>query len=342
MTSNPISRNLTGGFQLSSKFIGPLNSAILFALTFIDLLAPALDKVTSKIIGIVMGAIVLLILNKINIAHQKQIAEEFPEPIVKIFFRDRSNFFTALLLPIAAIFFWYNIAHAESNGAIGDNIPGVKGLQSTLLGIKSDTNQIREDVASINTALNPTDARGRLTKLGYGLDDESKARAIESGDLTALQLYVEAKERLPLGTPVMGQRGGSNLEKPIMSRNPNTSKVIEILAKQGADLNQRYMLTFTQAQTGEIPKFNQLIAKLPPSQRFGISPSIVKANALVLAIWSKNDDAVKTLLALGASKDVGVDVQVPEVRNGTNTGQMITKQLSSAQAEATRLVQRLP
>ncbi|WP_166455364.1 hypothetical protein, partial [Duganella alba] len=225
---------------------------------------------------------------------------------------------------------WLALADAQG-------MPFARAELALMVSMVGDLRQVKEDVGAIRAALTPADARGKLKSLGYGFDEESKAKAIESCDLDALRLYREAGELLPLATPVLGQRGGSNLELPIMNRNPRLPQVLDLLAEQHADFDRRYMLTFTQAQTGEIPRFDQLVAKAPADLRFAVQPNLVKANVLTLAIWAGNQQAMRKLQALGARTDVGVEALVPEVINGVPSGRMTSMPLSSAREEAARL-----
>jgi len=186
------------------------------------------------------------------------------------------------------------------------------------------------------------DARRELMQRGYAMDDAAMARAIETCDLVALALYRRAGVVLPFATPVFGSRGGSNLERPIMAGTAGLAPMLDLLAPSAADLDRRYMLTFTQAQTGEIPRFGELLDNVPPAWRPFVQPSIVKANALALAVWSGNDAAIAKLLALGADPDVGVDVLAPALRDGMPTGQLTSVQIASARSEARRLGRPLP
>ncbi|NYE61650.1 putative caspase-like protein [Duganella sp. 1224] len=225
---------------------------------------------------------------------------------------------------------WLALADAQG-------LPFARSELALLTAMAGDLKQVKEDVGAIRAALTPADARGKLKAMGYGFDEESKARALESCDLDALRLYREAGEQLPLATPVLGQRGGSNLEMPIMNHNPRLPQVLDLLAEQHADFDRRYMLTFTQAQTGEIPGFDQLVARVAPDLRFMVQPNLVKANALTLAIWANNQAAMRKLQALGARTDVGVEALVPELRNGQPTGRLTAMPISSARDEAARL-----
>lgn len=340
-------KTLSRSLEFITRYVSPFNAITVFVLTCLDLFGPTLAKGASKALGIVLAALIIMILYRIYSASRLKSETGTSVSTAGMFFRDRTNIMAIGLIPVAIFFFWYNVAHAGaasdgsiSNGAISDNVPGVRHIQVSLLGIQNDVTSIKENVVGINLALDPTDVRGKLKVLGYGLDDESKAKAIEACDLEALQLYVAANETLPLATPVMMSRGGSNIEKPIMAKNPRLPKVLDILAAQGVDFNQRYMLTFTQAQTGEIPEFQKLVASVKPTERIGLSPSIIKANALTLTVWSKNEAAYKKLLDLGVSVNVGVDAQLPEIKNGLMTGQMVAKQIASAQSEVLRLTKQ--
>lgn len=336
---------LDNSLQLVTRYVSPFNAVTVMVLAALDLFEPSLSKTTSKAIGLVAGVLVILLLYRFYAARARTAVLGPQATVMSVFLRDRANIMAICLIPIAFFLFWYNAAHAgstisngqESNGAIADNVPGIRAMQASLLGIQNDVSGIKSDVSAIRIALTPTDARGKLKVLGYGLDDESKAKAIEACDIDALQLYVAAKEPLPLATPAMMSRGGSNIEKPLRAKNPKLPEVLEILAAQPVDFNQRYMLTFTQAQTGEIPQFNELVASLKPALRLGLSPPVVKANALAIAVWSDNQPAIDKLLALGAAADVGVDALLPETKNGLMTGQVVTKQIASAASEARRL-----
>jgi hypothetical protein len=340
--SEPTDPSLREALKLSSDYIGPVNSAVVLSLTALDLLTPSLDKWTAKFFAVIFGLLIVLVLYRLYHCEQRRLAQGIQKPLLTLFFGSKGNTIAVFLIPAVALFFWHNVAHAETRGVIADAIPSLQSIQSLLLGVQGDVSDMKSDMKTIKAALNPTDARGKLKALGYGLDDESKAKAIESCDLEALELYVQAGEQLPLATPIFGQRAGSNLEKPLMSNNPKVVQVIQLLAQQHARFDQPFPLTFAQLQTGQIPRFGELGRDLLPLQKSTFSASYVRATPLVVALWAKNDAAVKALLAAGAKDDVGIEAQVPEIKSGLPTGQLIVRNLSTARAEANRLGIALP
>jgi hypothetical protein len=170
----------------------------------------------------------------------------------------------------ALAFATFSHADAPNPSAIGSAIPAIGALQESLAALhgKIDvigqrTSDIQEDTQAIRRAVDPQDDRGRLARLGYGIDEESKARAIEACDIDAIRLFTHLNESMPLALPILGKRGGSTLEAPILAKNEHFETALKILSSQPqfdkSRLSAPLMLTFTQAQTRSIPLFEGLL-----------------------------------------------------------------------------------
>ncbi|KVG66121.1 hypothetical protein WS80_09070 [Burkholderia pseudomultivorans] len=254
----------------------------------------------------------------------------------------------------ALAFATFSHADAPNPSVIGSAVPVIGQLQQSLavLHAKVDvvaqrTSDIQDDTQAIRRAIDPQDDRGRLTRLGYGLDDESKARAIEACDIEPVTIYVRLHETMPLTLPVFGKRGGSTLEAPILAKNERFAAMLKILsAVPGLDkgaFSAPFMLTFTQAQTRSIPSLDGLFAKARRQglQTAGLLPSMVRASPLVVAIWSGNADAATALLNAGANADApAIEVTVPVMDHGSPTLKSVP--ISTGQQEARRLKWTVP
>ena len=340
--------------KLSTDFISPINTLLVVSLTIVDLATPAIDRHAARIFSIVLAVGLLAILWALSRAYQKRPADTGTGWVVRQLVSSKAAWISAVLIVAGVgVMFWKDAHAATPNpGAAASAVPSLQNLQAAVLGIRedttairgdttairSDTSSMRGDLQSIREVVAPADARGRLRTLGYGLDDESKARAIETCDLPALQLYVAAGEKFPIAVPVFGVRGGSVLEKPLISGDPRLPEVLELLAAQGMKFDQPYMLTFTQANTAQIPKLDQLNKKVASRSPLGISPSIVSANALTLSIWFDNRPAAAKLLSLGANPAVGVTELLPKTDSrGNIVGGLAPVPIASAESEAKRL-----
>ena len=325
--------------KLSTDWISPVNAVVVAGLALLDLIAPDLDKWTARLLSLLLGAFALFLLWRVGKALAAKPAGTPASAVWRGLLRRRSIWLAGLVLVSGAGLLLARGSQAQAGTSVlASHVPGADKLQALLIGLRDDTQAIRGDTKAIREALAPSDARGRLRTLGYGLDDESKARAIESCDLAALRLYIAAAEPLPLAVAAFGTRGGSVLEKPLLARNERLPEVLELLAGQGMKFDQTFLLTFTQAQTAQIPRFNELVKKVPAPLRLGVLPATAKANALTLAIWFDNGAAARKLVSLGSRTDVGVELLLPQTdRRGAIVGGLVATPIASAADEARRL-----
>ena len=327
----------------SADFLSPVNAVVFAVITVLDIATPAMEKGASRLIALVAALMIAVVLYRINSARLAAQSAGAPSAW-QVFLAGRGNKLSLALIPFAIGMAWIGAAHAYPRGAVAGLVPGGSAIQNAIFGIQKDVGEIKadvygmkSDVSSISKSLNPTDARGRLKGLQYGLDDESKARAIETCDLDALNLFVDAKEAFPEAVPVFGTRGGSVLEKPIAAANPRLSEVLRLLAKQGMKFDNAYPLTFTQAQSAAIPEFQGLVKQVPAPLRLGFMPALVRANPLTVAIWFGNAEAARELVRLGADVNSAVEASLPILRGGQITGGPSPQPVSTAAREAKRL-----
>lgn len=320
----------------SSDFLSPVNALVFAVVTILDIATPTMEKSASRLIALIAAGMVAILLYRLNAARLDAAAAPGLS-FGRAFFRRKANKILLLVVPFVVGIAWAGLAHAYPRGVFVAAVPATEAIQDAVLSIRKDVGDVKTSVVAINNSLNPTDARGRLAKMHYGFDDESKARAIEACDLDALRLYVEAHESLPAAVPVFGTRGGSVLEKPIAALNSKLPDTLRLLAAQGMRFDARYPLTFTQSQSAAIPQFAELVQTVPVPLQLGFLPSYVHANPLAIAVWFNNAETVKTLVELGADPNVGVDAMLPELRNGQIVGGQNVRQVSSAAKEAKRL-----
>ena len=325
-----------GSLRGSSDFLSPVNAIVFAVVTLLDIATPSMDKGASRLIALIAAGMVAVLLYRLNAARLDAAVVPGMQ-FWRAFLGRRANKFLLVIVPFVAAMAWAGLVHAYPRGVFVAAVPATEAVQDAIFTVQRDVGEVKTDVAAINKSLNPTDARGRLIKMQYAFDDESKARAIEACDLDALELYVEAHESLPTAVPVFGTRGGSVFEKPIAARNPKLPDTLRLLAAQGMHFDARYPLTFTQSQSAAIPQFAGLVQMVPAPLRLGFLPSYVHANPLAVAVWFNNAEAAKTLLELRADPNVGVDAVLPEVRNGQVVGGQTVRQVSSATKEAKRL-----
>lgn len=244
-----------------------------------------------------------------------------------------------------------NMIYREQGGVIAHFFPKTKTWQDTLLySIKEDTRVIKDKADSIHTTtqtilnqMQPQNPREQLLRLGYNLDTESKAKAMEACDLAAIALYLELGERMPLAAPVFGLRGGSTLEAPILGNHDKFAEMMAVLsagaAIDKAGLNQRYSLTFTQAGTAKVPAFEGLREHLMRRGAQLVQPATLKATPLLVAVWANSPAAISALVQAGADPDApGVSVETVEIKDAMK-GQVIHSDVlgPSAKQEAQRL-----
>lgn len=336
---NPVRDSL----KPSADFLSPVNAVMFAIITILDIATPAMEKGASRLIALVAAVMAAVVLYRIHSARLAAKSSGAPS-VWRVFLAGRGNKLALALVPFAIGMAWIGAAHAYPRGAVAGLVPGGDAISNAIFGIQRDVAEIKTgvlgmkvDVSSISKSLNPTDARGRLKGLQYGLDDESKARAIETCDLDALNLFVDAKEAFPEAVPVFGTRGGSVLEKPIAARNPRLPEVLRLLAKQGMKFDTAYPLTFTQAQSAAIPEFQGLVKQVPAPLRLGFMPPVVRANPLTVAIWFGNAEAARELIKLGANPNAGVEASLPILRAGQIVGGPSVQPVSTASREAKRL-----
>lgn len=345
MTSSSNARDIKDAMKGTAEWVSPVNALILASVTIIDICAPALHGQYAKILAVAMA------LTVIAIAYRFLLIKRTAQPLtagtlMRAFIRNKINVGLIVAVVCLAAFFTANLAWAKSDeGAIAGVVPSLKTVQASLFRLEGSVARIDSKTDALLLAVAPTDAAGRLNVKHYGLDNESKARAIESCDVEAVQLYLALGEHLPLASPIFGVRAGSNLERPIMEKNPRLPAILDLLNTQHGDLNSRTLLTFVANQSGAIPQFEQLAANARRRNK-AIGPVFMQAHVrvtpLVVAIWASNTEAMSKLLALGARTDVGVDASV--VGMSQDGKGVVTRevQIASAAEEAKRLGVSLP
>lgn len=313
--------------RLVSDFVSPMNALVFSFTTIIDLFTPSQPQWSMRITAAALALIVLLFLIHAVSRYQAQSAGGVLEKGIGML-RDKSILMSVLTSAFVGLLLVGKLAHAE--GAIAGQFPVAKDFQQQILGMKADVSAIKQDVALVREALVPSDARGQLERLGYHLDDESKARAIESCDLKALQLYIGLKEKLPSQAFIMGVPAWSVLEKPIISNNERLPEMLDMLVAYGMKFDELYQMNFVNSKPELIPGFADFKAKLPADKKFHFYPQNFRANALTMAIWFKNATAANRLLKLGTRTDKGLEIVVDN-----QTNERIA--LASASDEARRL-----
>jgi hypothetical protein len=337
--------------KLSSDWVSPVNAMVTASTVALDLLAPAFGRTADRL-SAVLGAvcILLLMLGVSRLEGQRKDRQPVPGRIA-FYLRSRRPWLMIIFCMGGAALAFATFSHADSPNpsVIGSAIPSIGTLQQSMLklhgkvdAIAARERKIQDDTQKIRSAVVPQDDRGRLLHLGYGLDDASKARAIETCDTDAIALYARLHETMPLALPEFGKRGGSTLEAPIMARNPRFAETIKLLAARPEfdrdGLSTPYMLTFTQAQTGSIPAFDGLLSEAQHHgvHTAGLIPPMVKASPLAVAIWAGNADAVNALLDAGAVADAPA-VVITLTENDHGSVRMKSVAIATAREEAHRL-----
>ena len=342
--------------QMSSDWISPVNATVAGSTVVLDLFAPLFGHTVGRLAAIAGGACVLVLLySLVKLEQRRKRMQPISSPGA-FYGRCRKLWFVTVACLGGLGMASGTISHADqpNPSALGSAFPQIAQIQQTLasldskVGVLSDqTKAIQDNTAAIRDAVAPQDARGKLSRLGYGIDDESKARAVESCDVDALTLYAALHETMPLALPIFGKRGGSTLEAPILSKNPHFAEALNVLSSQPQfdkrAVSTPYLLTFTQAQTTTIPAFDGLLAKARQHgvQTTGLLAPMVKASPLAVAAWFGNNDAVAALLKAGADADTpAVELMAPVNDHGNVTMKSIP--VSTAREEARRLKLSLP
>lgn len=342
--------------RLSSDWVSPVNATVFTSTLVLDLLAPLFGRATSRLAAVAGAACILVLLITVIRLERRRNEQRPIRSRLDFYARSRKLWLamTCCMGGFALAFATFSHADAPNPSVIGSAVPAIGQLQQSIAALHAKvdvvaqrTSDIQDDTQAIRRAVDPQDDRGRLTHLGYGQDDESKARAIEACDVDAVTLYMQLHEVMPLALPVFGKRGGSTLEAPILAKNARFAAMLKILSADAqldkAALSTPFMLTFTQAQTRSIPSLEGLIAKARRQglQTVGLLPSMVKASPLVVAIWSGNADAVTALLNAGANADApAIEVTVPVMDHGNPTLKSVP--ISTAREEARRLKWTVP
>lgn len=220
-SSQPEANEAARSLKYISEYVAPFNAAILLAMTVIDLATPQLRGSSSRWLALVMALAIIALAFRLRHVARMRAANADPRSVLAIFVGDRRHWW-AIAAVVTGVFLLGAHLTAQAStprGLLADTVPGLDGLQEGLAKLLQRTEAIKEDTAVIKAAVSPADPRGQLRVMGYGLDVESKARAIEACDLAAVLLYIEIGERLPLAVPVFGVRGGSVLERPILEAN---------------------------------------------------------------------------------------------------------------------------
>lgn len=342
---------MRAAFRLSSDWVSPVNAMVTASTVALDLLAPALGRTAGRLSAVLGAVCLLLLLLGVSRLEQQRRLRRPMQARLMFYTRSRRLWFMVTLCTAGAALAFATFSHADATNpsAIGSAIPAIGTLQQSLLELHGKVDalamtqrDVQNDTQAIRSAVVPQDDRGRLLHLGYGLDDASKARAIESCDAEAVALYTRLNEAMPLALPEFGKRGGSTLEAPIMAKNAHFADVLKLLAAQPAfdrrGLSTPYMLTFAQAQTAAIPAFDDLLAEATRRgvQTAGLIPPLVKASPLAVAIWADNAAAVKALLDAGADADAPA-VAATVAWNDHGSVRTRTVTIATAREEARRL-----
>jgi hypothetical protein len=342
--------------RLSSDWVSPINATVFTSTLILDLLAPLFGRATSRLAAVAGAACILLLLITMIRLERRRTEQQPIRSRLDFYARSRKLWLatTCCMGGFALAFATFSHADAPNPSAIGSAVPAIGQLQQSLAALHAKvdvvaqrTSDIQDDTQAIRRAVDPQDDRGRLTRLGYGLDDESKARAIEACDIDATTLYAHLNETIPLALPVFGKRGGSTLEAPILAKNEHFAEMLRILSDDPkfdkAALSTAFPLTFTQAQTRSIPAMDGLLAKARRRglRTVGLLPSMVKASPLIVAIWSGNADAATALLNAGANADApAIEVIVPVMDHGNPALKNVS--ISTAREEAQRMKWTVP
>ena len=334
--------DLKDAMKGTAEWVSPINALVLAAVTLLDICAPAFHGRYVKVLALTMAIAVIAIALRLNASRRElDTAARTPGRVLRRFLCNRINLSLLVAMVGAGAFFTANLIWAQGDeGAIAGVVPSLKTVQMSLFKLDHAVARLDAKTDRVLSAVAPTDPAGLLNLKHYGMDNESKARAIESCDVDAVRQYLALGEMLPMATPVFGQRAGSNLERPIMEKNPRLPVILDLLSTQHGDLNSRNLITFVAAQTGEIPQFDAL-ATLARRKNRAIGPMFmpnnVRVTPLVLAIWASNTQAIDKLLALGADTGVGIDAHIVAFSADGRSVQQKSVQLQSAAQEAKRL-----
>lgn len=331
----------TRSLKYITDYIGPFNAAILLGMTLVDLTTPQLQGGTARWLALAIAMAVLALAFRLRQLARARQRQGDTRPLAALFFRDRRHWLAIAAIGLGLVLLGSHLSASATHGRglLASSVPGLAGVQDGLTRLLQRTEAIQADTAVIRAAVAPDDPRGRLRTLGYGLDAESKARALEACDLVAVQHYLALGEPLPLTAPVMGQRGGSSLERPLLEQHPRLPALIALLAAHGQRFDEPQPLTFTQAMTRQIPDFEALRRRLKdPVQRPALQPAVTQATPLVLALWFGHEAAARALVAAGASTTApGVVAQLPAVARGLPTGGFTPVPLATASEVAAQL-----
>lgn len=150
------------------------------------------------------------------------------------------------------------------------------------------------------------DPRVALEKRGY--NGPHAVYAVEHADVVAVELMYKVGRPPPL---VHSATGTLALGVPIAEKHPDISRLIEILAAKGADLNQSGFVAGQLGRTSSA-RMTELSRQLPSTvlsngtSIYYPSTGNLSAPPVVFAAWFRNEAALVALLKAGVSLDVEV------------------------------------
>ena len=328
--------------NLSERF-GWVSGLFTLAAIVVDLLAPDLQQGVNKWLCAFLVALVVAVVWRV---HDLRKSSPEHQSDVKLLLGDRAFKWVLAGVVFCTLLLVARSLHADSKESLVAKVPGASVVQEMMLArlgsidnqltdINRNTEQtnsklgeisqsaaqtnsklddVSQNTSQTNATLNvivekltPQTARAKLKELGYGLDGESKARVIEAADLEALALYEQAGETMSLDSgQSFGGRIGSRLELPIVEKSRRAPELIAMLGRMGVNLNQPHQMTYFSSMTRPIPHFDALRKRIKTKHPIPIQPHDIYANALAIALWVSNEEAVRALVKAGADVNQGV------------------------------------
>lgn len=168
-----------------------------------------------------------------------------------------------------------------------------------------DSKAVRSAVESIDrkletVAADSRDPRKELNKLGWSWSQEEFGRAIADGEWAAIELFLAGGMDLP-----RTYAGGSPLAYAIAKGVKNIDKLVSLYVSKGFDPNEAF--TFGILSVSNPSFLERQIQGGQNHSTYGTE----RLTWLIVAIWAKNEVAIKALLANGAKKDVKGSYGIP-------------------------------
>ena len=131
--------------------------------------------------------------------------------------------------------------HSSDGGFIAAKSPDARALQSNMLNVEKQTQAINDKLTDIQAGKS-SNPRVELANMGIAWDFYKFYEAAKRGDELAVDLFLKG------GMPVTGPVGDyfTSIPKSIVITNlPNAGRLLEILAKNGVDLNDQKLVAKT-------------------------------------------------------------------------------------------------